>query len=200
MKHFKTFFPEGLVLFLKNKAKIYINNYHIFLAFSWGCVPTLFLSLCLYICWYCVSFDLYLDVCTRRGIILYYRVYLECQSVCPFVRIGSPPPSFRNRVLSPTLEQKKGGGGGHTRLRGEGTWEPIRTTGEESLALCLLCACTVSVYVHVVSPDICLLISCYNPACMEGFTLIGIFGIWIHISICISCGTSAYIGASVWNY
>ncbi len=31
VKHFKTFFPEGLVLFLKNKAKIYINmNYLVY--------------------------------------------------------------------------------------------------------------------------------------------------------------------------
>jgi hypothetical protein len=49
---------------------------------------------------------------TRRGIIL-HTVYLEYQSVCPIVRIGSPPPPpcplSRKRVCSPL--GTKGGGG-----------------------------------------------------------------------------------------
>ncbi len=213
VKHFKSLLREGFVLFLKNKANNYINmtylvyflsTFIIFLAFSWGCVTTLFLYLCLSICWYWVSFDMYLDACTRTGIILvlYYSAYLECQSVCPFVWIGSPPSPLQQASVSPTGTQWGGGGAGdHIRLRVRGSVGANSGDWIESLALCIICACTLSVYVHVVCPDICLLISCHSPACMEGSTLIGIFGIWIHISICISCCTNAYIWwASIWNY
>ncbi len=57
-------------------------------------------------------------------------VYLEYQSVRPFVQIGSPPHPFsRKRVCSHHLEPK---GGGNTRLRVRGREEPIRTTGEKA--------------------------------------------------------------------
>jgi hypothetical protein len=54
------------------------------------------------------------------GIIL----YLEYQSVCSFVRIGSPAPLFECFLPPP------GTGGGTNRLRVRGRGQPIRTTGE----------------------------------------------------------------------
>jgi hypothetical protein len=63
----------------------------------------------------------------RKGIIL----YLEYQSVCPFVRIGSQRPPSRKRVCPP-LGTK---GGGNTNFRVMGQKEPIRTIGEKSLAI-----------------------------------------------------------------
>jgi hypothetical protein len=49
----------------------------------------------------------------RRGILL----YLEYQSVCPFVRIGSFQPLSRKRVCTPAWNQR---GGGQHFLAGEG--------------------------------------------------------------------------------
>ncbi len=68
------------------------------------------------------------DPCNRRGIILY-------QSVCPFVRIGSPPPLSHKRVcVPPPLGTKWGGQApGNTRLRVRGRGVPIRTSGEKAL-------------------------------------------------------------------
>ncbi len=62
---------------------------------------------------------------TRRWIIL----YLEYQSVCPFVRIGSFRPLSHKRVL-PTLWFQ--GGRDNTRLWERGRSEPTRTTGERA--------------------------------------------------------------------
>ncbi len=65
----------------------------------------------------------------RRGIIL----YLEYQTVCPFVQIGSPHPLSRKRVCHgsplPLWNQKVGG---NTRQGVRGRGEPIRTTGEKA--------------------------------------------------------------------
>jgi hypothetical protein len=70
---------------------------------------------------------LYLYPCSmvqyRRGIIL----YLEYQSVRPFVRIGTPQTLTRKRGC-PSLPGT--GWGGNTWVRGRG--EPIRTTGEKA--------------------------------------------------------------------
>ncbi len=51
--------------------------------------------------------------------------YMEYQSVCPFVCIGSPPPP--QVTVAPPL---RSGGGGHTRLRGRVWEDPIKTTGQ----------------------------------------------------------------------
>jgi hypothetical protein len=65
---------------------------------------------------------------TRRGIIL----YIENQSVCPFVRIDSPPPPLPQASESaPPPPWNQRGGGQHS-LAGEGRGEPIRTTGEKA--------------------------------------------------------------------
>jgi hypothetical protein len=55
--------------------------------------------------------------CYLRGIV----VYLEYQSVCPIVRIGSPLPQVS---VSPPLDPK----GGQQSLVGEGCGDPIRKT------------------------------------------------------------------------
>jgi hypothetical protein len=69
-----------------------------------------------------------MDAC-RRGIIL----YLEYQSVCPPVRIGSANPRFRKLVCLP----RNGGGGQHSPA-GEGMGGHNSDDWRESLALCLL--------------------------------------------------------------
>ncbi len=67
-----------------------------------------------------------------RGII----VYLEYQSVCPIVGIGSPHPLLRNRECLPPWIQSKGGSNTLLQVRGWG--DSIRTTGIEAVAICLL--------------------------------------------------------------
>jgi hypothetical protein len=67
---------------------------------------------------------------SRRGII----VYIEYQSVCPFVGIGSPPPPPPQASVSPLLDPK--GGWSNTRLRMRG---PNSGKYTESLALFIFC-------------------------------------------------------------
>ncbi len=62
--------------------------------------------------------------CCRRGII----VYIEYQSVCPFVVIGSPRPLPRKLVWLPPRIQV---GGRYTRLRGKG-WGEGPNSGERT--------------------------------------------------------------------
>ncbi len=59
-----------------------------------------------------------------RGFIL----YIEYQSVCPFVRIGSPGPPLPLASVSPPPVSK--GGGATLRVRGWGG--PVRTIGEKA--------------------------------------------------------------------
>ncbi len=70
--------------------------------------------------------------CIRSNVLsiegLYICVYLEYQSVCPFVRIGSPPLS--RKQVCPPLGTK--GREDNTRLRVRGWGEPIWTTGEKA--------------------------------------------------------------------
>ncbi len=81
-----------------------------------------------------------------RGITL----YLEYQSVCSFVRIGSPAPS--SSVTPPP-----GTRGGHHSLAGEEVGGANSDNRRESLALCLLCGkyslclplCVVPGYSHI---------------------------------------------------
>ncbi len=70
---------------------------------------------------------------TPRGII----VYIEYQSVCPFVGIGSPTPSPASECVSP-LGLK--GGRSNTPLRVNGRGNPISDDCKVCLALCILCA------------------------------------------------------------
>ncbi len=65
----------------------------------------------------------------RRGIMIII-LCLEYQSVCPFVRIGSPrAPSTASECVPP---EPKGGGNTRWRVMGLGRGEPIRTTGEKA--------------------------------------------------------------------
>ncbi len=70
-----------------------------------------------------------------------YTYYLEYHSVCPLVEIGTPPPLSRKRVCHPPPEPK-GGGGTHAPA-GEGMGGPNSDDWRKSLALCLVCVCTV---------------------------------------------------------
>ncbi len=65
---------------------------------------------------------------------LYIILYLEYQSVCPFVRIGSPSLFSRKRVCPP-LGTKRGA----TFACGRGARGANLDDWRESLALCLLC-------------------------------------------------------------
>jgi hypothetical protein len=56
--------------------------------------------------------------------------YTECQAFYPVVRIGSPRPLTRKRVLPHPLTWFVPAAGGHTRLRERGRREPIRTKGQ----------------------------------------------------------------------
>ncbi len=47
-------------------------------------------------------------------------VYIEYQSVCPFVGTGSPPPLTRKRVCLPHLDPKGGGATLPCEVAGEG--------------------------------------------------------------------------------
>jgi hypothetical protein len=74
----------------------------------------------------------------RTGIIL----YLEYQSVCPFVRIGPPSPSPESECVLPP-PKPKGGGGRHS-LGGEGENVANSDDWRESLVLCILCVRFIS--------------------------------------------------------
>ncbi len=65
-----------------------------------------------------------------------YVVYIEYQSVCPFVGIESPNSIPRKRVWLPPGPK---GGGGTSSLAGEGVGGLNSDDWTESLALCLLC-------------------------------------------------------------
>jgi hypothetical protein len=70
----------------------------------------------------------------------YYTIlylFLEYQSICPFVRIGSPRPLSRQRVCPPPQNQRVGGG--QHSLAGEGAGGADSDDWRESLALCILC-------------------------------------------------------------
>ncbi len=61
-----------------------------------------------------------------------YGIYLEYNSVCPLVGIGTPHPLFRKRVCPPP-DPKEGGGGGKHTPAGEGVGESqLRTTQEKA--------------------------------------------------------------------
>jgi hypothetical protein len=70
-------------------------------------------------------------------------LYLEYQSVCPFVRIGSTRPLSRKRVCPPSPRTK---GRRQPSLSGEGAGGANSDDWRESLALCILCACDVVYY------------------------------------------------------
>ncbi len=64
------------------------------------------------------------------GIFVY--IYIEHPSVCPFVGIGSPPPSHVSECVSP-LAPKRGRSNTPLRVRGVGHWrDPIRSTGKKA--------------------------------------------------------------------
>jgi hypothetical protein len=56
-----------------------------------------------------------------------YSYILEYHSVCPLVRIGTPPPPLPQASVSPRNQRE-----GHTPPAGEGVGVPIRTTGENA--------------------------------------------------------------------
>ncbi len=64
-------------------------------------------------------------------------VYLEYQSVCLFVGIGSPHPFPRKRVCLPPRTY---GGGDNTRWRVREWGDPMRTTGQKADTLYSLCS------------------------------------------------------------
>ncbi len=68
-----------------------------------------------------------------RGIL----VYLEYQSICPIVRIGSPHPLTRKRACLPLGPE---GGGEQHSLAAKGVGGLNSDDWIESLALCILCA------------------------------------------------------------
>ncbi len=74
-----------------------------------------------------------MDQPTRREKIL----YIEYQSVCPFVRTGSPQPLLRKRVCHPPWTHRWDNS--NTPFRERGWGYPVWTTWTESLALCMLC-------------------------------------------------------------
>jgi hypothetical protein len=62
------------------------------------------------------------------GITVYY-IYLEYQSVCPILRIGSVAASPASECVTPSWNHR---GGGNTRLRVRGRGEPSRTTEKKA--------------------------------------------------------------------
>ncbi len=77
-------------------------------------------------------------------------LYLEYNSVCPLVRIGSPSPLSRKRVCPPRYQR-----GGNTRLRVRGWREPSLTTGAKaSWHSCYSVFHTVIQYWHLPDSDV----------------------------------------------
>jgi hypothetical protein len=64
-----------------------------------------------------------------------FTLYQEYHSVCPFVRIGTPPTPSSPSKCVPSPESK---GGRHTRLRVRGRGGPNSDDWRKGLALCLL--------------------------------------------------------------
>jgi hypothetical protein len=65
-----------------------------------------------------------------------YVLYLEYQSVCPFVRIGPPPSSLACECTPPPGNKR---GEGKKSLAGGGAIGANSDDWRESLALCILC-------------------------------------------------------------
>ncbi len=65
--------------------------------------------------------------------------YKEYHSVCPLVRIGTPPPPFSPASVQCPSPRTKGGRGGSLACGRGGGRVPISTTGEKLCTLPSLC-------------------------------------------------------------
>jgi hypothetical protein len=64
------------------------------------------------------------------------HIYLEYHNVSPLVRIGTPPPTLLEAIVSPPKEPT----GGRTHLGVRGWDGPNSDYWKKSLTLCLFCA------------------------------------------------------------
>ncbi len=75
--------------------------------------------------------------CENKCAVHKAHMYLECHSVCPLVRIGTPHPLSRMRMFTSSTAEPKGGG---TRLRMRGGGGGFNSDDwRKGPALCLLC-------------------------------------------------------------
>jgi hypothetical protein len=71
-----------------------------------------------------------------RGVEGLIMLYLEYQSVCPFVRTGSPRPPPESECVPPW--NQRAGGNARLRVHEEGTWGAnLADFWRESMALCI---------------------------------------------------------------